>query len=238
MSEFYTKKSNAIRAARKAGHAAARVAQNENGQWFWESPEAAQERIDDTIDELARAGADGPADVAIGSAAEEIGGPYSGDDSEETLGGEKVGEQIPGFLRRSTEETHAIAREQNPPDADNDAAETSGGNSEGATDEETHPDDGQEVASKAGETNVCPHCGQRIKPARKAGAKAKKASTRTGPTKTSIAVDLLKRKEGTTTREILDATGWPAVSVPAIAARADLTLRQEKDGRVTRYWAS
>lgn len=57
-----------------------------------------------------------------------------------------------------------------------------------------------------------------------------------GPTKREIAADLLKRKEGCTTREILDATGWPAVSVPAIAKASGLKLSQTKDGRTTTYF--
>lgn len=67
--------------------------------------------------------------------------------------------------------------------------------------------------------------------------RAERAPRREGPTKRQIAAGLLTRPEGTTTREILDATGWPAVSVPAIAKASGLTLRQEKDGRVTRYFA-
>ena len=69
---------------------------------------------------------------------------------------------------------------------------------------------------------------------RRSGKVAKPRSG--GPTKREIAAGLLQRPEGTTTREILDATGWPAVSVPAIAKASGLTLRQEKDGKVTRYF--
>jgi hypothetical protein len=56
--------------------------------------------------------------------------------------------------------------------------------------------------------------------------------------KLEIVVGLLTRKEGCTAAEILAATEWPAVSVPQQARSAGLTLRQEKDGKVTRYWAS
>jgi hypothetical protein len=59
-----------------------------------------------------------------------------------------------------------------------------------------------------------------------------------GPTKREIAAGLLQRPEGTTTREILDATGWPAVSIPAIAKASGLTLRQEREGKVTRYYGA
>ncbi len=59
-----------------------------------------------------------------------------------------------------------------------------------------------------------------------------------GPNKRQIAADLLKRPEGCTAKEILEATGWPAVSVPAIAKASGLTLRQEKDGRSSRYFGT
>ncbi len=92
------------------------------------------------------------------------------------------------------------------------------------------------------------------KPAKKAAAVKKTAKTRARmPTaakpandapkvvrtgsKLEIVVGLLKRKEGCTSAEILAATDWPAVSVPQQARAAGLTLRQEKDGKVTRYWA-
>ena len=64
-----------------------------------------------------------------------------------------------------------------------------------------------------------------------------RATRRGCPSKREIAAGLLTRPEGTTTREILDATGWPAVSVPAIAKASGLTLKHQKDGRVTRYFA-
>jgi len=67
-------------------------------------------------------------------------------------------------------------------------------------------------------------------------ARSRRPTGRSGPTKREIAANLLQRPEGCTTRDILDATGWPAVSVPAIAKASGLTLRQEKCGRVTRYY--
>jgi len=85
------------------------------------------------------------------------------------------------------------------------------------------------------------------------GKKAAKAKARTPATqkpasgspkgvrpgsKLEIVVGLLKRKEGCTAAEILAACSWPAVSVPQQARAAGLTLRQEKDGKVTRYWAA
>jgi hypothetical protein len=59
-----------------------------------------------------------------------------------------------------------------------------------------------------------------------------------GPNKRQIAADLLLRAEGCTAKDILEATEWPAVSVPAIARASGITLRQEKDGRTTRYFGT
>ena len=56
--------------------------------------------------------------------------------------------------------------------------------------------------------------------------------------KLEIVVGLLKRKEGCTAAEILSACQWPSVSVPQQARAAGLTLRQQKDGKVSRYWGS
>jgi hypothetical protein len=56
--------------------------------------------------------------------------------------------------------------------------------------------------------------------------------------KLALVVGLLKRKEGCTAADVLTATDWPAVSMPQQARAAGLTLRQEKDGKVTRYWAA
>lgn len=71
-----------------------------------------------------------------------------------------------------------------------------------------------------------------------AGRAARRQRTKSsnGPTKREIAAGLLQRTEGCTARDILDATGWPAVSVPAIAKASGMKLRQEKDGRVNRYY--
>jgi hypothetical protein len=59
-----------------------------------------------------------------------------------------------------------------------------------------------------------------------------------GPTKRDLAAALLRRPEGATTRDILDVTQWPAVSVPAIARASGLSLRMEKTGRVTTYFGT
>ena len=56
--------------------------------------------------------------------------------------------------------------------------------------------------------------------------------------KVELIAGLLKRPEGCTTADVLTATGWPAVSMPAQAKAAGLTLKKEKDGSVTRYRAA
>jgi len=55
--------------------------------------------------------------------------------------------------------------------------------------------------------------------------------------KTAEVGRLLKRKGGCTRTDILAATGWTQVSVPAMAEACGLTLRQERTkGELTRYW--
>jgi hypothetical protein len=61
---------------------------------------------------------------------------------------------------------------------------------------------------------------------------------KTTRSKTEIIAALLLRKEGCTTAEVLEACNWPAVSMPAQAKLAGLTLRKEKQGKGTRYWGS
>jgi|SRR5579864_6593648 len=70
-------------------------------------------------------------------------------------------------------------------------------------------------------------------------AKAAKKAPRTNGngSKTAEVGRLLKRKGGCTRTDILAATGWTQVSVPAMAAACGLTLRQERaKGELTRYW--
>lgn len=57
--------------------------------------------------------------------------------------------------------------------------------------------------------------------------------------KRDLVAALLLRPEGTTSREILDATGWPAVSVPQQAKASRLELRKVKaPGEPTRYFGT
>ena len=67
-----------------------------------------------------------------------------------------------------------------------------------------------------------------------------KPTTRTqaAKTKTELAADLIRRKNGCTSADILAATGWPAVSVPAIAKATGIKLLKDKQpGEATRYRA-
>ena len=57
-------------------------------------------------------------------------------------------------------------------------------------------------------------------------------------TKLETIVGLLKREEGCTTKQILEAVNWPAVSVPQMARSAGLTLKKEKVDGVTVYRAA
>jgi Protein of unknown function (DUF3489) len=77
------------------------------------------------------------------------------------------------------------------------------------------------------------------KPARtKAPAKTNGEGPRAG-SKTELVAGMLKRKDGCTGAEVLKATGWPTVSMPAQAKAAGLKLRKEKaKGEPTRYFGS
>lgn len=77
----------------------------------------------------------------------------------------------------------------------------------------------------------------KAKPAKKSRKAAPAKKVRDG-SKTEVVKGLLTRKEGCTTADILSVTGWPTVSVPAMARAAGLTLRKEKKDRTTTYWAS
>jgi len=84
------------------------------------------------------------------------------------------------------------------------------------------------------------------KDATKKAATKTKTKTSTGPRgeKTLKVKKLLEHKSGCTRAEVLEATGWPAVSMQAMAEACRLKLRQEKvekNGDVrahTRYYGS
>jgi len=70
---------------------------------------------------------------------------------------------------------------------------------------------------------------------KQAKAKAKK---RTAGSKTALIGSMLLDPKGCTAAEVLKATGWPAVGMPAQAKACGLKLRKVKDGKVTRYFGS
>jgi Protein of unknown function (DUF3489) len=65
-----------------------------------------------------------------------------------------------------------------------------------------------------------------------------KLAAKVKSTKLAAVVALLTRPEGCTSADIMAVTSWPSVSVPQQARAAGLTLRQEKEGRATRYWGT
>lgn len=70
-------------------------------------------------------------------------------------------------------------------------------------------------------------------------ANARKPVNGNGHSKVEIIAGLLKRKAGCTSKDVLDATGWPAVSMPQQAKAAGLKLRKVKEsGEPTRYYGS
>jgi hypothetical protein len=78
----------------------------------------------------------------------------------------------------------------------------------------------------------------KAKSAPKTKAAVANGAPRTG-SKTELIAGLLTRAKGCTGAEILEATGWPTVSVPAQAKAAGLKLRKEKaKGEPTRYYGT
>ena len=68
--------------------------------------------------------------------------------------------------------------------------------------------------------------------------KAKAKPKTNGKSKTQAVVALLMRKGGCTRKDILAATGWPSVSVDAVAKSAKLKLTRKADGKILRYWGA
>lgn len=67
-------------------------------------------------------------------------------------------------------------------------------------------------------------------------AAAAKAALPTGRSKTLVIAALLQRPDGCTTKEVLEATGWPSVSMPAQAKAAGLVLTKERRDGAMRYF--
>lgn len=75
--------------------------------------------------------------------------------------------------------------------------------------------------------------------AAKAAANGGKKSNGVRGAKTEGVLNLLKRKTGCTREDILGLTGWPSVSVQAMAKAAGLKLKKTKEkGEATRYFGS
>jgi Protein of unknown function (DUF3489) len=68
--------------------------------------------------------------------------------------------------------------------------------------------------------------------------KAAKAATPRKESKTAKVVALLQRASGVTRKEVLEVTGWKAVSMQQLAASAGVKLKMEKvEGKPIRYRA-
>lgn len=67
--------------------------------------------------------------------------------------------------------------------------------------------------------------------------KAKKEVVESGPSKTDQIKVLLTREGGCTSKEVLELTGWPSVSMPAMAKACGLELRKYKaEGKPLQYF--
>lgn len=82
---------------------------------------------------------------------------------------------------------------------------------------------------------------KKVKDPTKSKDKAKPKTPAKGKAKTSktdLVAKMLLREKGCTTAQVLAATGWKAISMPAAAKSAGLELRTEKVGNVTRYYGT
>lgn len=182
----YSSKSNAVRAAIKAGHDPAVLHFfDESGRWSWMTHDEITERAHQPLPEGATP-ANGSGDLMRDAQDEDF-------------------EPLAFLQGQQASQPEAI---------------------------ENEPD----LAAKAHALAATRH--ERAKAMRKRyrGESEKPAK---GGSKTAIIADLLLGKDGTTRRDILTATGWPAVSVQAMARAAGLALRQEKaKGEPTRYYGA
>lgn len=77
------------------------------------------------------------------------------------------------------------------------------------------------------------------KAAKKKATKAKNGTSAPRGEKTLKVKALLERAKGCTSAEVKEMTGWPAVSMPAMAKACGLKLRKEKvKGKPTQYFGS
>lgn len=103
-----------------------------------------------------------------------------------------------------------------------------------------------EVIGQTAPTGDLPNTGEEAVMAKKtkrtktvAAPKAKKSNGHEHGDKTAEVGKLLKRAKGCTAAEVLAATSWKAVSMPAMAKNLGLKLRKEKvKGEPTRYFGS
>jgi hypothetical protein len=68
--------------------------------------------------------------------------------------------------------------------------------------------------------------------------KPKSAPAVDGKSKVEVIGGLLRRDGGCTAKDVMEATGWPSVSMPAQAKALGVKMKQKKEGRVTRYWTT
>jgi hypothetical protein len=161
---------------------------------------------------------------------------------------------IPAFLKReaSPEEMDKVRKKlakavgpdriiKNPPDAKA-AAKPSPTSVVPGTDTSKWGKDraARHAHRKAGEETSPVPVSDSPKRAKRAGkAPTKRAGYSKGQTKTALVGELLTRKEGCTTADVLALTGWPSVSMPAAAKACGLVLRKEKvPSEPTRYFGS
>ena len=249
--QTYTVKSNAARAAAKAGLNRSDVAQDEHGNWYVDLPDFADVDVSEAddfappaflnSDKSTKDAADLPeVDLSV-SAAEANPGMVSdaeaatADPARTAYRDHEAPEQP--LVRMKRELTESLA--DSAPTAAYTTTRVSLRNVAAAFlawfDEYVGKDAVAEISHPAVDAMRAALANTPAKAQRKPRT-AK--STRTGTTKREEIVALLCSPEGCTRADILDLTGWPSVTVQGLAAASNLDLRQVKEGRVFRYFGT
>lgn len=147
---------------------------------------------------------------------------------------------IPDFLKRTETPAQAAAREKKHANPETSAGVSLAAPLPAPKTTEVVVGDNKKPATQESDMRNGKKLGKKAAAGKARTAVAKTVSSkpvRPG-TKLEAIVSLLRRPKGCTTKDVLQATGWPAVSMPAQAKAAGLRLRKEKIEGVTHYYAA
>lgn len=223
----YAVKSNAARAAVSQGFTRSDIAQNEQGDWYVAAP-AAPEAIEDIV----------PA--AVADEDDDFAPPaFLQDDAKDAADLPALDLSPPVGIMVSDEEPVAAAPAEAPVATKTPSLRVSSVGFLAWLEEFLGKDTFAQISHPV--VDAFKSAVEAVKPkavSRRSRAPRTATPRTPGSTKLDQVAALLQRPEGCTRQDILDLTGWPSVTVPGMAAKAGLNLRQEKQGRSFRYWGT